>query len=138
MPIDCLVLGDSIAVGVGHYRKECVTHAISGINSYNYANRFILNTKGDTAAKTVIISLGSNDPAGMDTYEELMTMRQLVDADRVYWILPNIKETKRKAVWLVAKHFNDFVIDARQYDRSPDTVHPTAKGYKDIAAQTKQ
>jgi lysophospholipase L1-like esterase len=135
--IECLILGDSLAVGVGQVRKECVTHAVSGINSYNYVNRHILYTKGDTQAKTVIISLGSNDTKNIDTYEELTTLRQLVSADRVYWIVPNIKETKRKAVWEVARKNNDWVIDARGYDRSPDAVHPTYKGYKGIADETR-
>lgn len=134
--LECLVIGDSLAVGVGQIRKECVTHAVSGINSYDYVNRFVMHTKGDTFAKTTIISLGSNDPAKLDTYEELDTLRQQIHSDKVYWILPNIKESKRKAVWMVAKKYNDHVIDARNYDRSPDTVHPTYKGYKAIAEQT--
>ena len=135
--IECLILGDSLAVGVGQVRKECVTHAVSGINSYNYVNRHVMYTKGDTEAKTVIISLGSNDLQNVNTYEELATLRQLIKGDRVYWILPNIKETKRRAVWDVARKYNDWVIDARQYDRSADTVHPTYKGYKGIADETR-
>lgn len=137
MFIDCLILGDSLAVGVGQVRTECVTYAKSGINSYDFTNRFILNTPSN-AAKHVIISLGSNDTKNIDTFEELDTLRQMVKADRVYWILPNIKETKRKAVWMVANKYNDIVIDARDSDRSQDAVHPTYKGYKDIAAKTKQ
>ena len=135
--LECLILGDSLAVGVGQIRKECVTYAKSGINSYDYVNRHVLHTKGNTQAKTVIISLGSNDTKNIDTFEELDTLRQLVKADRVYWILPNIKETKRRAVWDVANKYNDWVIDARGSDRSPDAVHPTYKGYKDIAEKTK-
>jgi len=135
--LECLILGDSLAVGVGQIRTECVTYAKSGINSYDFTNRFILNTNGNNTAKHVIISLGSNDTAKIDTYEELETLRQMVKADRVYWILPNIKETKRKAVWMVADKYKDIVIDSRQHDRSPDNVHPTYKGYKSIAAETK-
>jgi lysophospholipase L1-like esterase len=96
-----------------------------------------LYTKGNTQAKNIIISLGSNDTKNINTFEELDTLRQLVQADRVYWILPNIKETKRKAVWEVARKYNDFIIDARGVDRSPDTVHPTYNGYKELAKQTK-
>ena len=135
--LECLILGDSLAVGVGQIRKECVTHAVSGINSYDYFNRYILHTKGDTAAKTTIISLGSNDALKLDTYEELDNLRSQVTSDRVFWILPNIRESKRKAVWMVAKKYNDNVIDARNHDRSPDNVHPTYNGYKSIAAETK-
>ena len=135
--LECLILGDSLAVGVGQVRTECVTHAVSGINSHNYVNRYVMHTQGDTQAKTIIISLGSNDFKGIDTYEELDTLRQLVKADRVYWILPNIKEERRKHVWMVARKYDDFVIDARNYDRSPDQVHTTYKGYKGLAQETK-
>ena len=135
--LECLILGDSLAVGVGQIRTECVTRAKSGINSYDYVNRHLLHTKGDARAKTVIISLGSNDTEKINTFEELDTLRQLVQADRVYWILPNIKETKRKAVWEVARKYNDWVIDARGVDRSPDAVHPTYNGYKELAKQLK-
>ena len=135
--LECLIIGDSLAVGVGQIRKECVTHAVSGINSYDYVNRFVMHTKGDTHAKTTIISLGSNDPANLDTYEELDALRQLVTTERVYWILPNIKESKRKAVWMVAKKHGDMVIDARNHSRSPDHVHPTYSGYKSIANETR-
>jgi lysophospholipase L1-like esterase len=135
--LECLILGDSLAVGVGQVRTECVTRAKSGINSYDYTNRHILHTQGNTQAKTVIISLGSNDTAKINTFEELDTLRQLVDAGRVYWIVPNIKEDKRRAVLAVADKYNDFVIDARQHDTSPDRVHPTYKGYKTISEKTK-
>ena len=135
--LECLIMGDSLAVGVGQVRAECVTRAKSGINSYDYVNRHIFYTKGDTQAKNVIISLGSNDTEKINTFEELDTLRQLVQADRVYWILPNIKETKRNAVWAVARKYNDHIIDARGVDRSPDAVHPTYNGYKELAKQTK-
>lgn len=136
--LECLILGDSLAVGVGQVRTECMTYARSGINSHDYVNRFVLRTEGNNTAKHVIISLGSNDLANIDTAEELETLRHMVRADRIYWILPNIKETKRKAVWTVANKYGDTVIDARQYDRSPDHVHPTYKGYKGIAEETRK
>jgi len=135
--LDCLIMGDSLAVGVGQIRKECITYAKSGINSYDYVNRHVLHTNGsDKQAKTVIISLGSNDTNKINTFEELDTLRQMVRADRVYWILPAIKEDKRKAVWAVANKYHDHVIEARNHDLSPDRVHPTHKGYTSIANQT--
>jgi len=136
--LDCLIMGDSLAVGVGQIRKECVTYAKSGINSYDYVNRHVLHTNGsDKQAKTVIISLGSNDTNKINTFEELDTLRQLVKADRVYWIVPAIKEDKRKAVWAVANKYHDHVIEARNHNLSPDGVHPTHKGYTSIANQTR-
>ncbi len=135
--LECLVLGDSLAVGIGQVRTECVTYARSGINSYDYVNRHIMYTNSNhKEAKTVIISLGSNDYKSINTREELETLRQLVKADRVYWILPAIKDVKRKNVKTVADKYGDFVIDAREHQLSADGVHPTYKGYKDIAKQT--
>ena len=135
--LECLILGDSLAVGVGQVRTECVTRAKSGVNSYDYVNRHLLHTKGDAQAKSIIISLGSNDTQNINTFEELNTLRQLVKADRVYWILPAIKEEKRKAVWAVANKHHDHVIETRNHDLSPDRIHPTGKGYRTISNQTK-
>ena len=135
--IECLILGDSLAVGVGQVRTECVTHAKSGINSYDYVNRHILNTSGDNRANTIIISLGSNDLKNINTFEELDTLRQLVTADRVYWIVPAVKKDKQEAVWAVANKYRDHVINLRNHEISPDGVHPTNKGYKTIANETR-
>ncbi len=136
--LECLVLGDSLAVGIGQIRTECVTYAKSGINSYDYVNRHILHTGSNhKVGKTVIISLGSNDYKSINTYEELDTLRRLVKAERVYWILPAIKDVKRMNVQKVAERYNDFVIDSRDHELSPDGVHPTYKGYKQIAAKTR-
>lgn len=135
--LECLILGDSLAVGVGQVRKECVTYAKSGINSVDYVNKYVLSSNSNTAAKNVIISLGSNDLATINTFNELDSLRQLVKGDRVYWILPNIKEQKRKDVWAVANKYGDVVIDSQKYDRSPDNVHPTYKGYVGIANETR-
>ena len=124
--LECLILGDSLAVGIGQVRTECVTYARSGINSYDYVNRHIMYTNSNhKEAKTVIISLGSNDYKSINTREELETLRQLVKADKVYWILPAIKDVKRKNVKTVANKYGDFVIDSREHQLSADGVHPT-------------
>ena len=133
--LECLILGDSIAKGISDVRKECVAYVQSGINSYDFLNKNV--GKSPFTAQTVVISLGSNDYKDLNTFDELNSLRQLVAAEHVIWILPNIKETKRREVWHVAKQYNDFVIDARGHDRSQDTVHPTYNGYKSIAKETK-
>jgi lysophospholipase L1-like esterase len=81
-----------------------------------------------------MISTGSNDsgPAYIQ-YDVIRKLRKSVTADRVFWILPNSNAVAREAIKEVAKEHGDFLIDARNYDRSPDRVHPTAKGYKEIA-----
>ena len=57
--LECLIIGDSIAVGTSRARPECVAYVQGGINSYQWVNKFVNNSP--YIANTVIISLGSND-----------------------------------------------------------------------------
>jgi len=139
--LDCLIVGDSIAVGTHQFKQECAVHAKGGINSWQF-NKMYKNK--DLTAKTVIISLGSNDHKYVKTYEELFSMRQRVDADRVYWILPhgNLNAPQnlpiadiQRIVEEVADYYGDVVLPIRGI--SPDNIHPTWAGYKDIANRAK-
>jgi len=130
---ECLIMGDSIAIGTKMYRPECVSIAKSGINSKSWVNAHITQTP--FVAKTVIISLGSNDYKSINTEEELRTIRLMTKADRVYWILPAIKPDIQMVVKKVALEYNDIVIPITNL--SADGVHPTGQGYKEIAEKTK-
>lgn len=129
--IDCLILGDSIAVGTGMFRKECTTLAQTGITSKDYNKKY---NKGSFDAETVVISLGSNDSENMQTLKELFALRQVVKAKKVYWILPANKQTKREDVSVVADKFEDKTIS---FSPSKDKVHPTISGYKELAEKSK-
>jgi lysophospholipase L1-like esterase len=130
--LECLILGDSIAVGTAQFRPDCAVYAKSGINSHNWLNK---NVDKNLTAKSVIISLGSNDHKGVKTFHELMTIRQLTSAGKVYWIVPANKVDVREIVEIIAKNFNDVIIHIPEV--SKDGVHPTTKGYKMIAESTK-
>ena len=130
--IDCLILGDSIAVGTGLQRPECRLIAKSGINSWQWVNSNV--DKSPYVANTVIISLGSNDYKGINTEEELRTIRKLTKGT-VYWILPANKKDIRDIVFKIANEYHDHVVKIA--DVSADGVHPTARGYKMISEQTK-
>ena len=129
--IDCLILGDSIAVGTGMFRKECTTLAQTGITSKDYNKKY---NKGSFDAETVVISLGSNDSENTQTLKELFALRQVVKAKKVYWILPANKQTKREDVSVVADKFEDKTIS---FSPSKDKVHPTISGYKELAEKSK-
>ena len=133
--LDCLILGDSIAVGTHQFKPECVAYAKGGINSWQYNKNYVIPRKNDFGAEVVIISLGSNDHAGVKTYNELYRLRERVKAERVYWILPNAEKFPRQEhdVNLIAISFGDFVIKPTRYQ--PDQVHPSWAGYKEIAKQ---
>lgn len=139
--LECLIVGDSIAVGTATARPECVAYAKGGINSWQWVNQNIGKTP--LVAKTVIISLGSNDHKGVKTEKELETIRELTKADRVYWILPagvhpknNVPvEQIQEMVKRVAKANGDTVLPITRLQK--DGIHPSWAGYKELAEKTK-
>jgi len=139
--LDCLIVGDSIAVGVANVRTECVSYSKGGINSHQWVNANV--GKSPYMAKTVIISLGSNDHKYVKTESELRTIRQLTKAERVYWILPagNLKASEVNIKYIqflikeIAKEYGDIVLPISKLQK--DGIHPSWAGYKDIAEKTK-
>lgn len=130
--IECLILGDSIAVGIAQHRPECIAYAKVGINSKNWVNK---NITKDLSANTVVISLGSNDFKNTNTLKELFTIREVVTAKHVYWVIPAINSEVQEMVEIVADKFEDRTLKIT--DVSKDQVHPTSKEYKRLALATK-
>jgi hypothetical protein len=139
--LDCLIVGDSIAVGVANVRTECVSYSKGGINSKQWVNQNIGKTP--LVAKSVIISLGSNDHKWVKTESELRTIRQLTKADRVYWVLPagNLKASEVSIQYIqltikeIAQEYGDIVLPISNLQK--DGIHPSWAGYKDLAEKTK-
>ena len=131
--LECLIVGDSIAVGTATARPECVAYAKGGINSYQWLNKNI--DKTPLTAKTVIISLGSNDHKHVKTQSELQAIRQLTKADRVFWILPAIKPDIQEIVRKVAAEYGDTVLPITRLQK--DGVHPSWAGYKELGEKTR-
>lgn len=137
--IDCLILGDSIAVGTHSARPECVAYAKSNINSWQFNKKYPQEFSG----KIVVISLGSNDHKYIKTEKELFKLRERVQAEKVYWILPagNSKASEIPIVRIqehvenIAEMYGDWII--RIPSLSKDGIHPTGKGYKKIGDITK-
>lgn len=125
--IDCMIIGDSIAVGTQQFRKECVAYATGGLNSKQWNNKY---RSADLTASNMIISLGTNDHDGVNSFKELLAMRQRVTAERVYWIMPPIKPHIQAMVEIIAKNFNDTIITTNRLQA--DKVHPSWAGYKEL------
>jgi lysophospholipase L1-like esterase len=139
--LECLIVGDSIAVGVSQVRTECVSYSKGGINSHQWLNQYV--SKTPLVAKTVIISLGSNDHKYVKTRKELETIREITKADRVYWILPagnlkaggvDIKDIQTHVHNIAAAH-GDVVLPITRLQK--DNIHPSWAGYKQLAEKTK-
>ena len=132
--LDCLIIGDSIAVGTHQFRPECVAYAKSGITSHGWNKKFGNN---DLTAESVIISLSTNDWEKADTYRMLVNIRTKIKGKRVFWVEPN-REEKFEAVQhvrRVAEQFGDSVIVTTSWEK--DHIHPNRAGYKNIAEKTR-
>lgn len=136
--IDCMIIGDSIAVGVAQQRPECVAYATGGLNTWQWNRKY-----GDKvlASPAVIISLGTNDHEGVHTFKELSRMRANVTAERVFWIMPpcNDKFCKTNVndiVEIIARSRGDTVIKTDRLQK--DAIHPSWAGYKELANETRK
>lgn len=137
---DCIIAGDSIAVGTHTFKQECVSYARGGINSgqFNRMYPVVLN------ASTVIISLGSNDHIEVKTKHELETMRARVYGKRVFWILPAGNHpqsgvsitTIQSIVREIAVSNGDIIIEISELQS--DRIHPSWSGYRSIVKRIKE
>jgi lysophospholipase L1-like esterase len=106
--------------------------AKSGINSRDWNERHFHD---QIKSNTVIISLGSNDLKTLHTFKEVIALRQRVQADRVFWILPANKPEKAELIRMVAAEYRDTVLPIAKL--SKDRVHPTMQGYRELANSTR-
>ena len=136
--LECLIVGDSIAVGTSIARPECVAYAKGGWNSWQW-NKDYLAKASEQPAKTVIISLGANDHMGVRTEHELRKMREAIKGERVFWISPGRERKPRQqdAIERIAKEYGDTVLPRPTAHMSADGIHPTGRGYKELANATR-
>ena len=136
--LECLIIGDSIAVGTHQARPECVAYAKVGWNTQQWNRDYL---KNNLSAKAVIISLGANDHAGVRTKAELQRIREKVGTTaRVFWISPGAerKPVAQAAIEQIAREYGDTVLPRPRDHMSADGIHPTGQGYKQIANATRK
>ena len=136
--LECLIIGDSIAVGTAMARPECVSYSKGGWNSWQW-NKDYLSRASSQPARTVIISLGANDHKGVKTEQELRKMREAIRGQRVFWIDPgkDRKPVPHDAIVRIAAEYGDTILTRPKDQMSGDGVHPTGRGYKTLAEQTR-
>ncbi len=130
--LSCIMVGDSIAVGVGQARPECETIAQVGISSSRYIATLL--PAGQTEAGTAVISLGVNDDASLDTIGNLREVRSRIISQNVIWLLPALKDNVRAMIRTVAAENGDRTLDTRP-QAGRDHLHPTGAGYEIIASE---
>ncbi len=131
--LECLIMGDSIAVGTKMFApKECVSYAKGGWNTWQWNKKW---GKTPLEAKTVVISLGTNDHSGVNTYKELSKIRYRIKSVKVVWIMPPCNQKFCKPgvnndVATIASRFGDKMISTSYLQ--PDHIHPSWRGYKEL------
>ena len=127
---DCLVMGDSIAVGVAQF-SACKTLSTGGLSSWRWLDKW----GGDLDRlnpSVVLISLGANDGANPRSRKALEAVRSKVRASKVMWLAPSatLAPEPRKWVRAVAGQFGDRVFELPQEYLQNDGIHLSWPGSK--------
>lgn len=128
----CIILGDSLAVGVAAFAPRCESRAWPGVGTADFLRRNIANSSGDR----VLISLGANDRPEAATVETLIQIRTAIAARLVFWLLPGRPEHARRAIARVARSFGDTMIDTAPV-AGDDRVHLPSRAYQALARLTR-
>ncbi|MCD5327856.1 hypothetical protein ACFFU8_09525 [Chromobacterium piscinae] len=128
---DCLVLGDSIAVGIGQGLSGCAVQAKEGRTT-----RQIIGHVPKNHYYVAIISAGSND-GERASLVSLRMLRSYIQAQEVVWVIPSSKFKAALFVQYIAQEFGDRTISL---DRvlSNDYTHPTNTGYRLLSSTLAQ
>jgi len=121
-----VVIGDSIAVGIGQAIKGAIVNATVGINS----SKILANVSSNSSvqgAKLAIVSAGSNDIVKGKGDPQRLTaniaaIKDALNAEKYVWILPYDKvasEAVSKAIG------GDKTVDLKAYPSS-DGLHPSS------------
>jgi hypothetical protein len=119
--LPCLVIGDSIAVGVAAQLQDCQAVARVGASS-----SAIVRMKASASGGTAIISAGSNDAKNPKLEENLELIRRRAGAVRTVWIAPRHPKARTVVMHVAARH-GDAVVDLAALP-SRDGIHPAGYG----------
>ena len=118
--LHCLVIGDSIAVGVAEELNRtgitCTAEAKVGISTAEWLFRY----PPPDPADIVVISLGANDQ-GRASVDDFWQVRKRIQGQRVIWVLPANNPKADEEIQLLAAECGDHVI---AFAPGADGVHP--------------
>lgn len=122
--MNCLVAGDSIALGLSDHIPGCVVNAKAGLPSGDIVERV-------KAADVTVLSAGSNDPHNPRLVDNLKAMRAKA-CGRVVWVVP-ANHTAAAAVSRIAMANRDKIV---AFVPGPDRIHPAS--YSNLAAHVQK
>jgi len=127
--MNCVFIGDSIAVGVAARQPKCVNQAAVFQTTAQTLSKIKMVPKN---TEHVIISVGSNDHVNSE--QDIQSLRASITAPCVTWLIPFANPGVRQYIIQVARRYQDRILDIKPFV-SADRIHPTAKGYQQLAAQ---
>jgi hypothetical protein len=136
--LDCLIIGDELAIGVAMNKPHCAVAAKPYINSQTW-----VETSLDlvVSSKTTIISLMTHDDPSINSKENLIDIRSRVTSGKVFWIMPLEvpgPNFMKQIIVDLAKINNDAIIYISPTERKEvGDIHPTEEGYNNIAKRIK-
>ena len=127
---DCLVLGDSIAVGTAqHLVLEDGSRCLSSAKVGRPTIEVLRVAPTAIGARNVVISTGSND--AKPTSAPFALLRSRIYGS-VTWLLPAKQAEARAIIRKIATDHGDGIIDLSLLPLA-DGIHPTTSGYRQIA-----
>jgi len=108
--LDCLLIGDELAIGLSKYRPECSVVAKPQINSEVWVEQNIGNLQN---SKITIISLTAHDTPDVYSQWNLETIRSKIKTGRVFWIVPSKTKSSLNIDLMlkyIAKKYKDTLI----------------------------
>lgn len=117
--MSCIVLGDSIAVGLSEKLPECARLAEVGLTTAGWFKRYG-GVNAYAPQDFVVISLGSND-GNLYAMANLRRLRDQVTAKRVIWVLPACNAQARRGIEHLAAYHADAVVS---FEPGHDGIHP--------------
>lgn len=119
--IDCLIIGDSIAVGIGQQMAECETRARIGAGTAGIS-------RWATPAEAVVISAGTNDLRDTPALRaRLRALRSRFGFSGVIWVLP-ANEAGRAVLAVATENYADTLVT---FASGADGIHP--RSYRRLA-----
>ena len=135
--LECLLLGDEIALGISYSKPECALVAKPYATSQLWVDT---NIELVVPSKTTIISLMTYDSPSIPSIQNLEKIRQRVKTGKVYWIAPiavpsslDLKGDLNK----LAKRYGDVVLRVPPKDVGKSKILPTDEGYDNLAKEIK-
>lgn len=146
--LECIIMGDFIARAL-HLENEVFDRCKIISKGISDSRLFNENFPGSFYAETVIISLGSNDYKGIDTYEQLFQLRQRIGAKNVFWVMPlmsipsyrirvngkSVQPVKIEKIQgfikKIAEEHGDTILTTELIDQNG--AEPSWQGYKEFA-----